>query len=70
MTVLQKLQQEGSLSLGALLSLELEESLFHKYYTKQNEHAPFDKREYRKHYLMLMHNLKQAHNESLVSLHY
>jgi hypothetical protein len=66
-SVLQKNQPEGGLAMGALLGLELEEGLFLKYFNKSSE-TPFDKREYRKHYLMFMHNLKQAHNETLVCI--
>jgi hypothetical protein len=41
--------------------VELE--LFHKFATSKKD---FNKKEYRKQYLMLMRNLKQKHNDDLV----
>jgi hypothetical protein len=65
-----RLEVPGALPIGAYFALELEDELCAKYAfqsrpgTKRRE---FDKKEYRKHHLMLMRNLKQAHNDQLVS---
>jgi hypothetical protein len=63
MSALTKQKMEGSLFLGALFATELEESLYAKYF----KNGLFDRKEYRKHQQMLMHSLRQVHNEQLVS---
>ena len=60
----------GMTSIGAVLALELEQEMYAKYVLS----APgavkkeYNKKDYRQHYLMLMRNLKQKHNDPLVCL--
>ena len=57
-------------SIGAVLALELEQEMYAKYVLS----APgavkkeYNKKDYRQHYLMLMRNLKQKHNDPLVRI--
>ena len=60
----------GMTSIGAVLALELEQEMYAKYVLS----APgavkkeYNKKDYRQHYLMLMRNLKQKHNDPLVRI--
>ena len=75
--VLSKLQVPGALSHAAIIALEFEEELCRKYTSgaenkagvgdKKPSTGVLDKKEYRKHYLMLNSNLRKTHNEPLVS---
>lgn len=62
-TALSKQKIAGGVVQGAIIASELEDSIYNKYFKSGN----FDRKDYRKHSQMLMHNLRQAHNETLVS---
>ena len=74
-TALSRIHVKGAYSLGAVLALELETELFNKYCVfpagtspGSNIRPEFNKKDYRKHQLMLQRNLKQSHNDHLVSI--
>lgn len=68
---LSRLQVAGAANHAAFIALEFEEELCLKHSTAESKLAKkgliFDKKEYRKHYLMLVSNLRKAHNDQLVS---
>ena len=76
---LMRIHAKGAYSLGAVLALELETELFNKYCVFHSGHASstavtstrpeFNKKDYRKHQLMLQRNLKQSHNDHLVHIY-
>lgn len=61
---LQRMEIKGDMFLAIVLSEELEAATYQKYSTG----GQFDVKEYKKHHQMLLSNLRQAHNESLVSI--
>jgi len=54
----------GAVSLGAVLAVDFEEELHKKHSSKKD-----GQKDLKNHYLMLMRNLKQAHNDHLVSFY-
>ena len=58
-------------SIGAVLALEVEQEMYCKYMTSVPGalKKEYNKKDYRQHYLMIMRNLKQKHNDPLVSDH-
>ena len=58
----------GVVSIGAVLAIEIEHEMYLKYVITAPGAAKkdYNKRDYKQHYLMLMRNLKQKHNDSLV----
>lgn len=69
---LSRLQVAGAANHAAFIALDFEDELCHKYATAESKAAKkglvFDKKEYRKHYLMLVSNLRKTHNDQLVSI--
>eukprot|EP01038_Epipyxis_sp_PR26KG_P011825 gene11825-15825_t len=65
---LNRLSVSAVISMTASFVIDLEDELYEKYTTYNNakDTDEFDKKEYRKHYQMLIWNLKQAHNDRLV----
>lgn len=70
---LSRLQVPGAVNHAAIIALDFEDELCLKHATAESkaakkEKAPlvFDKKEYRKHYLMLVSNLRKPHNDQLV----
>lgn len=59
----------GVISIGAVLALEVEQEMYYKYVTSVPGAVKkeYNKKDYRQHYLMIMRNLKQKHNDPLVS---
>ena len=59
----------GVISIGAVLALEVEQEMYCKYVTcvPGALKKEYNKKDYRQHYLMIMRNLKQKHNDPLVS---
>ena len=57
------------ISIGAVLALEVEQEMYCKYVTSVPGalKKEYNKKDYRQHYLMIMRNLKQKHNDPLVS---
>ena len=62
------------IGIGAVLALEVEHEMFLKYSLAPSSSLPnssakkeYNKKDYKQHYLMLMRNLKQKHNDALVS---
>jgi hypothetical protein len=57
------------ISIGAVLALEVEQEMYCKYVTSVPGAVKkeYNKKDYRQHYLMIMRNLKQKHNDPLVS---
>ena len=55
-------------SIGAVLALEIEQEMYGKYVLSApgSVKKEYNKKDYRQHYLMLMRNLKQRHNDPLV----
>ena len=54
-------------SIGAVLALEVEQEMYTKYVLPTGSvKKEYNKKDYRQHYLMLMRNLKQRHNDPLV----
>jgi hypothetical protein len=68
---LARLQVPGAAAHAAFIALEFEEELCLKYASAESKASRkaivFDKKEYRKHYLMLVSNLRKPHNDQLVS---
>lgn len=68
---LSRLQVPGAVNHAAIIALDFEDELCLKYATAESKAAKkalvFDKKEYRKHYLMLVSNLRKPHNDQLVS---
>ena len=78
---LTRLNVPGAVNHAAFIALEFEEELCMKYATAESKASGsgsgkkssssgllvFDKKEYRKHYLMLISNLRKVHNDPLVS---
>ena len=56
------------ISIGAVMAIEIEHEMYLKYVTSApgTVKKDYNKRDYKQHYLMLMRNLKQKHNDSLV----
>ena len=54
--------------MGAVLALEIEQEMYGKYVLSapSSVKKEYNKKDYRQHYLMLMRNLKQRHNDPLV----
>ena len=69
---LSRLQVPGAVNHAAIIAMEFEEELCLKYATTESKASKktiiFDKKEYRKHYLMLTSNLRKTHNDQLVSV--
>lgn len=58
----------GCYELGAIFALELEDELYLKHSSvTANTRRELNKKEYKKHQLMIRRNLKQPHNDQLVS---
>jgi hypothetical protein len=71
-TALARLRMPSALAHAAVLALEIEFEMFNKYCTLakdggSNVKPEFNKKDYRKHQLMLQRNLKQQHNDSLIA---
>ena len=58
------------ISIGAVLAIEIEHEMYSRYVltTPGSVKKEYNKRDYKQHYLMLMRNLKQKHNDSLVRI--
>jgi hypothetical protein len=58
----------GMVAIGAVLALEIEHEMFSKYVLTipGSIKKDYNKKDYRQHYLMLMRNLKQKHNDFLI----
>lgn len=69
---LTRLNVPGAVAHAAFIALEFEEELCLKYASAEarasRKAVVFDKKEYRKHYLMLVSNLRKPHNDQLVSV--
>jgi hypothetical protein len=58
----------GMVAIGAVLALEIEHEMFSKHVLtiSGSVKKDYNKKDYRQHYLMLMRNLKQKHNDFLI----
>jgi hypothetical protein len=66
-TCLQKNQVSGAIELGSIFAGEVEEELYQKH-SAANPNREWNKKEYKNQMMMIRRNIKQSHNEHLVSL--